>query len=428
MASALERALAIAKKLSVAKPTDAPERKRNWDDGDSADGEYYNDRNSKRTLNDRDWDSREKENGSSRTRHGLGSSESSSSHYGPGGIDNRSGSKQVEEKYPANMVGLIIGKGGETLKMIERQCGVKLQFNNQEDSSSEYKVATLIGTSDDIEKAKQMISEIVDRSKSGKRNLMNTDPSKATVYIEVPATKVGLVIGKGGETIRTLELQSGAKMAVATEPPPNVVPPPNIKYVTVCGDDIAIATARRLIDDIIFQPKLPPGIIMEIVLVPSDKIGGETIKQIQQTAQIKMFVEPSNEPQRTVTLTGPPERVEHAKSLIDEKVNRRPQQDPYAGYHDPYSQGYGGYDQSAGGGGDYQAQWEEYYKQQALWNQYYASAPSTDGSTSDVPPGATTGTTAPASSETQGSEAADYTEQWKEYYKQMGYNFDGTPQ
>lgn len=61
----------------------------------------------------------------SRSRYGLGSDERRS--YGGGG----SGGHSEDYTVPNHMVGLLIGKGGENLKKIERMSGVsKVQFAN----------------------------------------------------------------------------------------------------------------------------------------------------------------------------------------------------------------------------------------------------------------------------------------------------------
>lgn len=63
-------------------------------------------------------------NNESRSNYGLGSDERRS--YGGGG-----GGHQEEYSVPNHMVGLLIGKGGENLKKIERMSGVsKVQFAN----------------------------------------------------------------------------------------------------------------------------------------------------------------------------------------------------------------------------------------------------------------------------------------------------------
>jgi far upstream element-binding protein len=69
-----------------------------------------------------------------------------------------------------------------------------------------------------------------------------------TVSVSVPGNKVGLVIGRGGETIRSLESQSGAKIAIAQENPGERS---YERTINITGADDAVERAKALIDDIV---------------------------------------------------------------------------------------------------------------------------------------------------------------------------------
>lgn len=73
-------------------------------------------------------------------------------------------------------------------------------------------------------------------------------PSQDAYIIPVPNDCVGLVIGKGGETIKMLQVQSGArKVQVAADSGPNS----NTRNVFVEGDKEAITKVKRMLQDII---------------------------------------------------------------------------------------------------------------------------------------------------------------------------------
>ena len=65
--------------------------------------------------------------------------------------------------------------------------------------------------------------------------------------IPVPNDIVGLVIGKGGETIRQLQLESGAKIQVAKKEGEET----GMRNIFVEGPDDKYRKAKDLIDDII---------------------------------------------------------------------------------------------------------------------------------------------------------------------------------
>jgi far upstream element-binding protein len=67
----------------------------------------------------------------------------------------------------------------------------------------------------------------------------------------VPNDCVGLIIGKGGETIRNLQLQSGAKIQVAKKE----VAGSRIRNVFVEGTPERFEIAKRLIEEIVSEAK-----------------------------------------------------------------------------------------------------------------------------------------------------------------------------
>lgn len=63
----------------------------------------------------------------------------------------------------------------------------------------------------------------------------------------VPTMKTGLIIGKGGETIKGISQQSGARLELQRNPPPNA--DPSIKVFTVRGNHQQIDYARQLVEE-----------------------------------------------------------------------------------------------------------------------------------------------------------------------------------
>jgi len=72
-------------------------------------------------------------------------------------------------------------------------------------------------------------------------------PSANAIIVEVPNECVGLIIGKGGETIRQLQQDSGAKIQVAKKEAPNK----RARYVFVDGPQDRYEKAKKLIENIV---------------------------------------------------------------------------------------------------------------------------------------------------------------------------------
>ncbi|KAG0172823.1 Far upstream element-binding protein 1 [Apophysomyces sp. BC1015] len=217
---------------------------------------YYDDRESKRSAYDRGSSRPYSSSGNEPRRYGLGSDERKSmSSYGP----SSAGSMIQEEcAVPNHIVGLVIGKGGENLKKIERMSGAKVQFTA--DTGDVERRVNMTGEADQVKIARDMIQQVVDDARVTEAARHGGRPESAAVssalnmprgnglVMTIPASKVGLVIGRGGETIRDLEERSGAKITVTPE---SSAERPHERTVNLLGDTAAIQRAKSFIDEIV---------------------------------------------------------------------------------------------------------------------------------------------------------------------------------
>lgn len=63
----------------------------------------------------------------------------------------------------------------------------------------------------------------------------------------IPAHKCGLVIGRGGENVKSINQQTGAFVEISRQPPPNG--DPNFKLFTIRGSPQQIDHAKQLIEE-----------------------------------------------------------------------------------------------------------------------------------------------------------------------------------
>ncbi|KAJ3092369.1 hypothetical protein HK102_008158 [Quaeritorhiza haematococci] len=266
------------------------------------------------------------EDGKGRQRYGLGSSERTGGHYGPGHDSEANIKVQRELSIPSRVVGLVIGRGGENLKRIERESNTKIQFSPQ-DPQSEERLVTLMGSEEDLKRAEGMIMEIVESGNQQRQQYQrgpppppdHPPPGTNTIQIQVPANRVGLVIGRGGETIHSLQNQSGAKITVT--PDSQVDRSASTRTVTITGTPPAIEKAQALIDEIV-NPQYkggpgaggPPSSGNEVMYVASDRVGliigrgGETVRSIQNQFNVRISIDPNPGPEgRKVTISGFPD-------------------------------------------------------------------------------------------------------------------------
>lgn len=136
---------------------------------------------------------------------------------------------------PRASVGMIIGKGGDTIKRLAQETGAKIQFKPDDEPSAPERCAVIQGTPDQIQKATALISDLVQKSGAVGGTEM--------FYMHVPSNKTGLVIGKGGETIKQICGESGAHVELSREPPPNA----SEKVFLIKGTPYQIHHAQHII-------------------------------------------------------------------------------------------------------------------------------------------------------------------------------------
>jgi len=141
---------------------------------------------------------------------------------------------------PRAAVGMIIGKLGSTIRRISQQSGAVIQFDNDEDKESDTRVATIHGLPEQIEKATQLIKTIIERD-----NLRDSDVGEIG-RVPVPANKAGLVIGKGGDSIKRICDETGAYVELLREDQPEN---PSEKVFIVKGSAEQIEQVKQLIHE-----------------------------------------------------------------------------------------------------------------------------------------------------------------------------------
>jgi far upstream element-binding protein len=187
----------------------------------------------------------------------------SGSHYGPGSgggggggqpqmlgasatYGHQGGSDEVHEtiNVPNALVGSLIGRGGETIQSIQRNSGCHVQIGRAEDQppSAMERPVSLRGNPEAVQRAKQEI----DRVLSEKQQQNNQQQmSQSSMYgpgggggggggnslsIKVPNMQVGLIIGKQGTTIKSIQERTGANLNI---PPAADVDDPVNRTITI---------------------------------------------------------------------------------------------------------------------------------------------------------------------------------------------------
>ncbi|KAJ8379729.1 hypothetical protein SKAU_G00005070 [Synaphobranchus kaupii] len=262
-----------------------------------------------------------------------------------------------EYKVPDKMVGFIIGRGGEQITRIQLESGCKIQIAADSGGMMD-RPCTLTGSPENIEQAKRLLGQIVDRCRNGPGFHSDLDGNSAVQEILIPASKVGLVIGKGGDTIKQLQERTGVKMIMIQDGP---MPTGADKPLRITGDPYKVQQARELVVEIIrekdqgdfrlgrsdFASRLG-GSSLDVA-VPRFAVGivigrsGEMIKKIQHDAGVRIQFKPDDgiSPDRIAQVMGQPDRCQHAVHLINELVHTAQERDGFGGAGGPRGRGRG---------------------------------------------------------------------------------------
>ena len=77
------------------------------------------------------------------------------------------GAGTFEMSIPGHKVGLVIGKGGETIKMIKEQTGANMIIIQESNAPTEVKPLRITGTPDQVERAKAEVFKILNQNDNG---------------------------------------------------------------------------------------------------------------------------------------------------------------------------------------------------------------------------------------------------------------------
>eukprot|EP00124_Ichthyophonus_hoferi_P001540 Ihof_evm10s82 gene=Ihof_evmTU10s82 len=265
---------------------------------------------------------------------------------------------------PAHMAGLIIGRGGETIRRIQDQSGARVQITPE--SNTPNRRISITGTPANIARARDLISDVMEGERRGSGpggphsfsgppigGMGGGAEGIERVEIETPRHKVGLIIGRGGEKIRELEERTGARIQIAQDNPNSQ----DMKLATITGPRAAVEHAKKLIETILkesdrfhdgpgYDPRdrrepvpsvgsrredmnlpgkfneNPFGAATLEMVVPSHMVGhilgtgGSTIKALQADTGTRITLGKDMGPERDLKITGLGESVREAQKII----------------------------------------------------------------------------------------------------------------
>jgi far upstream element-binding protein len=138
------------------------------------------------------------------------------------GLGSDSGENMKEMRVPSNFVGLIIGKGGEQIRDLQARTGATVQVAKENLPGTNERSVTISGSVEQVREATNAIETIISDRRDGGGGMggnrrMQHVPENG-LKVPVPNDKVGLIIGKGGATIKAIQAKTGANIQIPPDP------------------------------------------------------------------------------------------------------------------------------------------------------------------------------------------------------------------
>lgn len=168
---------------------------------------------------------------------------------------------------PNDVVGLIIGKDGETIRQLQLESGAKIQVALKEVETTGLRNVFVEGSDEKYRKAKEMIDDIIRNNRQsssvqGNASVGDSNPFLTNgnrhmwVFFDIPDKMVGLVIGKGTETLKNIALKSNTKIYIPQKnTQSNMHSPPRSgslkRTVEILGAEPEQQIAKDLIQELI---------------------------------------------------------------------------------------------------------------------------------------------------------------------------------
>mmetsp|Transcript_29397 Transcript_29397/g.38679 ORF Transcript_29397/g.38679 Transcript_29397/m.38679 type:complete len:733 (+) Transcript_29397:88-2286(+) len=238
------------------------------------------------------------------------------------------GQDMVNILIPSDQVGLVIGKNGAIMKKIvkELQCKFALQEHHECPVGAKERILTLVGPIESLEEAEKIILDAL-QNKRGKDQEM--------LKWLFNADQVGLVIGRGGTTIKSIKETSGANLKIAHEQEMPAGSPERLLYIT--GSAEQVEKARQMVaNKVSGRPFDGSTVGQETLIVPSRCVGyllgprASELKKITETAgggvRINIALDAESATgdgtRKARFSNAPPENIAVAKQMLQERVDQ----------------------------------------------------------------------------------------------------------
>eukprot|EP00088_Acartia_fossae_P055152 TRINITY_DN6404_c0_g1_i10.p1 TRINITY_DN6404_c0_g1~~TRINITY_DN6404_c0_g1_i10.p1 ORF type:complete len:433 (-),score=156.46 TRINITY_DN6404_c0_g1_i10:1791-3089(-) len=164
------------------------------------------------------------------------------------GSNNSGGNVTLRMIIPGKEIGVIIGKGGETINQIRQDSAAKIFIT---DASVPERVITVTGSEASVCSAYELMCTRLEAGEDGNQT------KNLNLRLVVPAAQCGSIIGKGGSKVKEIRDTTHASINVAQD----LLPGSNERCVTVAGARAKCVQAIHTIVSIIVAKPLQGAVV-----------------------------------------------------------------------------------------------------------------------------------------------------------------------
>lgn len=167
---------------------------------------------------------------------------------------------------PHDKVGRVIGRAGATIRELEASTNTRIQVDHK--APGEAKPVSISGQREDVDRAKRMVLDLIENDSAppgAGAGAAPVLPGDVQQNVECPAGIVGRIIGRGGETIRTLQQASGAHILINQDFPEGVP-----RQITISGRRDSVDRAASMIAELIHgDPASAQAVAQKVCVIAS---------------------------------------------------------------------------------------------------------------------------------------------------------------
>lgn len=143
---------------------------------------------------------------------------------------------------PNMMVGMVIGKAGDTVKNIiaTTRAHVQVQKDEETPPGAIYRDVTITGDKLSVRDAKEAVLKLIEQKRMELNNNLSIAPGGIKKIVKIQDNKIPIIIGRGGDTCKSIMNRTNTTIYI---PPAADRDDPQVRSISVSGPPAGVDAA-----------------------------------------------------------------------------------------------------------------------------------------------------------------------------------------